>query len=173
MTIVGLLPLLAVQPVERVALEALPEFTARMDWYLETTAIGGPDFQLARPTARKPHSVFPVTGPPDEGAAQADARRSGFSLRLRRAFGFEVPRARTVSFRRLAATPTRSVTGRRSRTAGYSAATRTGAARCGCRSTICSSSRSKVSTITTGTILKWNARPVPGNLSPSTTSPTN
>ena len=35
MTIVGLLPLLAVQPVEPFALEALPEFTARMDWYLE------------------------------------------------------------------------------------------------------------------------------------------
>jgi hypothetical protein len=34
-SVVGLIPLFAVQPVEPVALKLLPEFTARMEWYLE------------------------------------------------------------------------------------------------------------------------------------------
>ena len=34
-SIVGLIPLFAVQPVEPAALKQLPEFTARMEWYLE------------------------------------------------------------------------------------------------------------------------------------------
>jgi hypothetical protein len=34
-SIVGLIPLLAVQPVEPIALELLPEFAGRMEWYLK------------------------------------------------------------------------------------------------------------------------------------------
>ena len=34
-SIVGLIPLFAVQPVEPEALKQLPEFAARMEWYLE------------------------------------------------------------------------------------------------------------------------------------------
>ncbi len=34
-SIVGLIPLFAVQPIEPAALKQLPEFTARMEWYLE------------------------------------------------------------------------------------------------------------------------------------------
>ena len=88
-----------------------------------------------------------------------------FPIRLRRAFCLEDPRARAVSFRDRRQRPTKSVTGRRNLSAGCSAATPTGAARSGCRSTISSSSRCNDSTNTTATISKWSARPGPGNLS--------
>ena len=56
-----------------------------------------------------------------------------------------------------------STTSRANRRSGSSAATRTGAARSGCRSTTCSSRRSSATTTSTATTCGSSARPAPGS----------
>ena len=87
---VGLIPLLAVEVLEPDVLKQLPEFSARMEWYLEhRPAFGRLDLQLAYSRRRHRALAFSFTRSSHEGVAEADARRDPVSFRARRAVGLK------------------------------------------------------------------------------------
>ena len=133
-SLVGLIPLFAVEVVDAAALRKLPDFATRLKWFLNYR----PDLanlvsRWHEPGSGRAAPALPAPRPPHEAAAGADAGRDG------------IPVGRTAcarSPRRTRRSPTSSstrgiasasATCPASPTSACSAATRTGAARSGCR----------------------------------------
>jgi hypothetical protein len=133
-SMVGLIPLFAVETLEPEMLEKLPGFRKRLEWFLEHRPISPRGVALAVAGPRRAAPVVAAARTPHEAAAAAHAGRDRSSLRLRRAGAVaRAPRA-SVRVPLSTATISRSATRRRSRIRGTSAAIPTGADRSGSRS---------------------------------------
>ena len=176
-SLVGLIPLLAVEVLDDELIQGLRGFKKRMDWFLEN-----------RPELSRPHLLLL---PPGQGqgplpplAGHPDARRSSSA-------SCATCSTRTSSSRPTASapfpastrtSPTSSVSTARniawttspaSPPPASSAATPTGAARCGSRSITCSSKRWNATTTIYGDGLRVECPTGSGECSTSSRSPTN
>ena len=156
-SLVGLIPLLAVDIIEPELLEELPGFARRLDWFLANRPeLCRPGLTLARAGIRRPPTAGPGARGPDAPPAGADARPRRVPQPVRHPLAEPAPRGRTRSTWPSAVSATRSATSRRSRAPVCSGATPTGGGRSGSPSTTCSSRRSGPSTATTGTT-SWSS----------------
>ena len=97
-SLVGLMPLLAVETVQWQLIDALPGFKGRLDWYLEaSTRSGQPCLTLARAGNERAPASGPDPRTSDEVFASADARSGGISERLRSAFAQQISQRQSVS----------------------------------------------------------------------------
>ena len=141
-SMVGLLPLCAVTSFSGALLETYPEIAHRLTRFLEARPelrdyIHDPvGARRDRPPARRPSSTSPSSGASSPGCStsRSSCRRTG-SARCRATTRTTRTRSRSTGPR------SASATSRPSPTAGCSAATPTGGARSGCRSTRSSSGR--------------------------------
>ena len=161
-SLVGLMPLLAVETIEPELLDAMPGFKDRLEWYLTNR----PDLaslvsRWQEPGAGERRLVALTRG----HRMKCLLRRmldpneflSDYGIRSLSKFHKEHPYVLQVRRR-----STKSLaTNRPNRKQVYSAAIQIGADRSGCRSIICSSNRCRSFIIITATISKSNARPVP------------
>ena len=158
-SLVGLMPLLAVETIEPALLDALPGFKQRLEWYLTNR----PDLcslisRWQEPGMGERRLVALTRG----HRMKCLLRRmldpeeflSDYGVRSVSKFHKDHPYVLTVRGEEKVVSyePAESQT-------RFSAATRTGADRFGCRSIICSSSRCRNFIITTATISKSNVRP--------------
>ncbi len=82
------------------AASMLPEFTARMEWFLEhRPKLASAGLALAHRRARRPAPAVAAARSSHEGAAATDARRNRVPVRLRRARAVEGSRAESVPVR--------------------------------------------------------------------------
>ncbi len=108
-TIVGLIPLFAVEVIGSRAFKALPEFSERLQYFLQRPAgPGPPDLALDGARLRRAAPAVAAARPPHEDAAAPHAGRGRVPLPLRRARAVEIPRRPPVPARRSAA-PTFSI----------------------------------------------------------------
>ena len=163
-SMVGLIPLYAVEVLEPESLEQAPRIRPAPQMVPQLPAgsrkacftMGG-----ARP--RRAPSAFAASRAPDEMPAPPDARRDGVSLRIRRARQSRKPTKRIPTSSAVAEMKWALAISPLNRAPGFSAETRTGADRSGCLLITCSSNRSRSSTNTTVTISRSSARPAPEN----------
>ena len=175
-SMVGLIPLFAVETLEPELLERLPAFTRRLEWFLEHR----PDLaQLVsrwqEPGTGERRLLSLLRGHRMKQLLAPDARRervpvADYGVRsLSRHHRDAALRASSID----GATLRVRYEPGESRHAACSAATPTGAARSGSRSTTSSSSRCSSSTTTTATTSRSNARPArAAMLHPRARSPT-
>ena len=161
-SMVGLIPLFAVETLEPEMIERLNGFRRRLDWFVEHR----PDLTenvacMKTPgrEARRLLSVVTADRLTRVLARMLDEREflSPYGIRALSRVHKDQPYLLPVDGHVIA-----SITSRASRRPGCSAATRTGAGRSGSRSTSCSSRRSRNSTTTSATASASNARPDPG-----------
>ena len=131
-SLVGLIPLFAVERLELEWIEPFKEFTANLDWFLKNrrdlVERRGPHRRAT--TARRRYVLTIVEpGPAPPAARRASATEREFLSRLRHPQPVEAARGAAVRVRRRGA----SATSRPSRPRSSRAATRTGAGRSGSR----------------------------------------
>ena len=103
-SMVGLIPLFAVETLEPDLLEQLPEFKRAPRLVPQPPARPRePGVALAGARARRAPAVVAAARPPHEDAAEAHARRDRVPLGLRGPRGLQAPRARALRLRRLSA----------------------------------------------------------------------
>ncbi len=94
---VGLIPLLAVEVLDPGVLNQLPQFTARMEWYLQhRPQLADSHLRLERLRRWRPQTAFAAARSSHEGPAPAHARRNPVSFQPGRAVTFKIPRATSV-----------------------------------------------------------------------------
>ena len=160
-SMVGLIPLFAVETLEPEVLDKLPGFKKRLEWFIDNR----PDLTAHTACMRTPGNERASAAlNRDAGAiasrAEGHARRERVLLALRHSRALARAPARSPTCWRSVDRCTRLITSRENQRRHCSAATRTGAVRSGSRSTSCSSSRCSVSTTTWATTSPWSARPV-------------
>ncbi len=141
-SIVGLIPLFAVEVLDPEIATRLPEFAKRLRWFLDYR----PDLASLVSRWHEPGSgerrlLSLLRGHRMKCLLLRMLDEAEFLSRSWRARGFQIPRGASVRASTGTATRTRSDTCRANRPQAYSAATPTGAGRCGCRSITCWSSR--------------------------------
>ena len=134
-SMVGLVPLFAVEVIDPGMLQRLPDFARRMNWVLEQPASSGEArVALDRGRRRRPQAPVTPAGPPHEGPpAAACWTRAEFLSPLWHPLAFQGPPGSALLAATNSAPPSRSGTTRRNPPPTCSAATRTGAVRSGCR----------------------------------------
>ena len=135
-SLVGLLPLFAVETIEPDMIDDLEVFDRRLHWFVHNRPAPGRQHGQ-RGRARRGPAAAAVAPDPRAPAAGAEghAQRTGVPLRVRHPLGLEVPPGAPVHVPPGRPGTHRGSTSRRSRPAACSAATPTGAARSGSRST--------------------------------------
>ena len=92
-SLVGLIPLFAVETIEPELLEALPDFKPRLEWFLRASpGPRQPGLALAGARHRRAPPARAGARPPHEAAAEAHARSERVPERLRHPLGQQVPR---------------------------------------------------------------------------------
>ena len=170
-SMVGLLPLCAATVVDEDVMAALPELQQRARLVREQSA--PPGQQHSRPAAaRLPQPAVAVAAQRRAPAPRArpPARRERVPEPVRDPVALPSSPRHPYDARRRRSAGSGSATCRPSRTARCSAATRTGAARSGCRSTVCWCGPSSTTTATTAPTSRWSARPDRGAAPPCTRS---
>ena len=138
-SMVGLIPLFAVETLEPELLDELPEFSERLEWFLKYR----PDLaQLVsrwqEPGLGERRLLSLLRGHRMKMLLTPHARRDRVPLGLRRARALaSIHEASPYVFDLAGGKPRGAATSRRNRTAACSAATPTGAGRSGSRSTTC------------------------------------
>ena len=86
-SMVGLIPLYAVEILEPELLDKLPDFKRRLEWFLDYRPdLRRAGFALERAGPRQSPPAVPAARPSHEATAATHARRDRVSVRLRRAF---------------------------------------------------------------------------------------
>ena len=173
-SMVGIIPLFAVEVLEQDVIDRLPGFKKRLEWFLKHRHDLARHISLLRcptraMTATSTRSALaPVAGRPLARAAgpraALRARRKRVPLAVWRSRSVAVPPGASVRHVTSAARSIASNTCRANRTPACSAATRTGAGRSGSRSIICSSKPWSAITTSTATRCRSNAPPAPGSM---------
>jgi hypothetical protein len=167
-SMVGLLPIIGVLHISAETLAALPDFTARMNWFCENR----PRFTMGVTADARGGRILAAVSPARPACWPAcSTSRSSF----RRTASGRCPRRTGTNRSRSpsAGSPPPSTTSRASRPTHCSAATRTGAGRSGCPRTTCCSRRYGVSRTASARNSPSRPRPAkspwppPGSRSPS------
>ena len=133
-SMVGLIPLFAVETLEPELCAKVPEFTERLDWFLNYRPdLAGAGLALERAGQRRAPAAVAAARQPHEEAAEADARRDRSSCPTTACARSRGITASTRTRSTGTASASRSNTSRANRRRGCSAAIRTGAGRSGCR----------------------------------------